>query len=410
MNERPRSLIQIVPSLSPVIDGIGDYALQLARQLRQTCGVETSFIVCDPAWPRHQWSGEFQAVGLGRRTPSLLWASMYLLALRTGEVKSPILLHFSPYGYQKRGCPFWLVHGLETLAKRSSMRVNVAFHELDVDSSKPWSSSYWVPRVQRDLIKRLLNLAAFSYTNTGVHRSKLEAWGGEQVALVPNFSNMGEAEDGTTEQRARQVVIFGRADQRRWTYEKGARALALLCKSIGATRIIDIGSAIPEHTSTEIHGIPIERRGVLPSTAIAAAMRSALANFMYYPIPLLTKSGVHALACASGAVSFIATDGEPSESCPGLTAGLDYFEVTNEDSIPSLADLERLAPAIHQSYRKRSSEVAASIIADGLYRQSDARSTSAFPGGEQQWALSRRKPLEQVSAFGANIANQEVGL
>jgi len=36
--------------LPPEIDGVGDYALSLARQLRLDFGIEMHFIVCDPTW------------------------------------------------------------------------------------------------------------------------------------------------------------------------------------------------------------------------------------------------------------------------------------------------------------------------------------------------------------------------
>ena len=44
------NIIQIVPQLLPVINGVGDYALNLARQLREDFGIETHFIVNDPHW------------------------------------------------------------------------------------------------------------------------------------------------------------------------------------------------------------------------------------------------------------------------------------------------------------------------------------------------------------------------
>lgn len=43
-------MISVVPRLYPAIDGVGDYALTLARQLRSDFGVETRFIIGDPTW------------------------------------------------------------------------------------------------------------------------------------------------------------------------------------------------------------------------------------------------------------------------------------------------------------------------------------------------------------------------
>ena len=44
------NLTAIIPRLPPVVDGIGDYALCLARLLRDNVGIATRFIVTDPAW------------------------------------------------------------------------------------------------------------------------------------------------------------------------------------------------------------------------------------------------------------------------------------------------------------------------------------------------------------------------
>ncbi len=39
------TVIAIVPRLPPAIDGVGDYALNLARQLRKDFNIHTHFIV-----------------------------------------------------------------------------------------------------------------------------------------------------------------------------------------------------------------------------------------------------------------------------------------------------------------------------------------------------------------------------
>ena len=402
MTSSPKSIIQIVPSLSPVVDGIGDYALQLARQLRAQAGIETAFLVCDPMWPGIIGRGEFEAVALQRRSEAALLSALISLSARQND--DPILLHFSPYGYEKRGCPVWLVSALEKLNKRTPGRINIAFHELDVESSRMLSSAYWVPGLQRYLMRRLLRMSAFAYTNTGLHQSKLQAWGRRLVQLIPNFSNIGELDTPPSAQRReREIVVFGRADQRRWTYTRGAEALATVCAGIAATRIVDVGAPIPGQTCPQIAGVPVIRRGLLPADEVAAIMRSALASFMFYPVPLLTKSGVHALACASGTVSFICSDKKFPPICPGLTEGLDYFVVSKWDALPSLPFLESLAPAIYESYKKRTSAVAAQRVAEHLDGSTAAADWCAFSKGTP-WSLSSfdsTNPESSVSSSGS---------
>jgi len=40
-------IIQIIPKLPPAINGLGDYALNLAGQLKDY-KIKTHFVVCDP--------------------------------------------------------------------------------------------------------------------------------------------------------------------------------------------------------------------------------------------------------------------------------------------------------------------------------------------------------------------------
>jgi hypothetical protein len=45
-----RTIYQIVPRLPPLIDGVGDYSLQLARTLRENHNIDSKFIIGDPSW------------------------------------------------------------------------------------------------------------------------------------------------------------------------------------------------------------------------------------------------------------------------------------------------------------------------------------------------------------------------
>ena len=42
-----------------------------------------------------------------------------------------LLIHFSPYSYQKRGWPLWLQHSLKILHGASAARIHILYHELD---------------------------------------------------------------------------------------------------------------------------------------------------------------------------------------------------------------------------------------------------------------------------------------
>ena len=69
-----RQIIQIVPKLPPAIDGLGDYALNIARQLYKDFGVKTHFVVGDPAWvgAEHPFTTRWLTVS-GSAEPPTTW-------------------------------------------------------------------------------------------------------------------------------------------------------------------------------------------------------------------------------------------------------------------------------------------------------------------------------------------------
>ena len=89
----PSDLITIVPRLPPAADGVGDYALGLARQLRLSFGIETRFVVGDPSW-----AGDEQAEGFGVSRLGVRAADELLRALPQGR-QAAVLLHYVGYGY-----------------------------------------------------------------------------------------------------------------------------------------------------------------------------------------------------------------------------------------------------------------------------------------------------------------------
>src|SRR5437879_828476 len=143
-------ILQIVPRLPPTISGVGDYSFLLAQELRRAHDIETRFIVSDPSWEDSTERAEngnrkveseldgFPVYRLQRRS-----ADQLLFVLSAAGMAPTVLLHYVGYGYEKRGCPFWLVNGLEAWRKaQSSRRLVTMFHELFA-SGPPWRSSFW---------------------------------------------------------------------------------------------------------------------------------------------------------------------------------------------------------------------------------------------------------------------------
>ena len=96
------AVLQIVPRLPGSLDGVGDYASQLAYQLRVAFGIDTKFI----------------APPFSFETPNEL------------PDCSGIILHYVNYGYQNRGVPRHLAPVLRQLKQKIGGRFVTIFHEL----------------------------------------------------------------------------------------------------------------------------------------------------------------------------------------------------------------------------------------------------------------------------------------
>ena len=361
------NLIQIVPGLLPQFDGIGDYAMQIARRLRERHKIDTSFIVGDPSWGGGNVEG-FHATKIVARTSSGLLDAVTECERMIQADPVPVLLHFSPYGYQKRGYPHWLQRALERWPSSRRAKLNIVFHELDVHSSRPWKSAFWVSPLQRNLIRHISKLGNFRYTNAEFYRHDLEEWGSGRMALIPNFSTVGEPTTNPPfKERSRDIVVFGRSAQRRANYQRGSSALASLCRLIGAKRIIDIGEPIPDHTVAHIEGFPVVRCGILKVEEVNQWMSKSVGSFICYPIPLLPKSSVYAVSCAHGTIPFIFDPQRNEFSCPGLVPGEDYIPLSRITSEQPLPSLEVLSATVFDKYQSRSSSAAAAKLSCYLF-------------------------------------------
>ena len=185
-------VIQIVPELPPVVGGIGDHALLLMRELRML-GIGTVFVVPDRGRPCPRPGPLPEASGVVLVAPSADATAERLDALRPDAV----LVHYSGYGYAKRGAPVWLVEGLRRWRARAPhRRLAVMFHELWACGT-PWTSSFWMSPVQRALVSALLRLADALLTSTDLYARRLRRLAPERapVAVLSVPSNIGEPDE-----------------------------------------------------------------------------------------------------------------------------------------------------------------------------------------------------------------------
>lgn len=170
-------ITHIVPLFAPAIDGVGDYALRLARNLRERFDLPSRFLVCDPAWINGGAIDGFEALGP-------IGCSKQSLAARIGDA-STILLHYVGYGYDRNGAPEWLANALnEWSAATPGARLLTVFHEI-WSQGPPWRKVFYVAPKQKRLAVELLKLSEHAFTSTIWMAAELERMRPGHVTRLP---------------------------------------------------------------------------------------------------------------------------------------------------------------------------------------------------------------------------------
>ena len=240
-----------------------------------------------------------------------------------------VLLHYVGYGYAKRGCPIWLVKGLENcLLEYPNLRLMVIFHELFA-FGLPWQSSFWTSLYQRWLSAKLAKLASACCASW---RQSAE-WLGEKapkhrgrVACSPVFSNVGEASQlPGFERRHPHLVVFGGVATRSRAYAWNIERMEHALKELQISQIVDIG---PPCSTPPKMSIPIVFRGCLPANKVSAEMSISRFGYFNCPIDCLSKSGVFAAYAAHGLVP-LCSQRNAKPNFEGLESGVHLLNLEN---------------------------------------------------------------------------------
>ena len=361
-------ILHIVPRFPPSISGVGDYAYLLAHQLRAAHGIQSRFLVCDPSWSAELEMSGFQVERCGGREAGEL-------ARRMSESGMPetALLHYVGYGYHKRGCPLWLVRGLESWKRADERRrLVVMFHELYA-FGPPWSSSFWTSPVQRALVKFLARMSDHSMTNLKSSRrslARLTSRSENHFSLLPVFSNVGEphALSAWGNRRAR-LVVFGDPAWRRQAYFAHQAALENTCAAFSLDEIVDIGSpcgALPHLR------VPCVSKGNLPAEQVSEELLNARLGFFTYPAAYLAKSGIFAAYAAHGLAPVTYAE-NVADNDDGLRER-DHFVSIGSWYSYGAGEIKRVAEAAREWYARHKISAQATCYAEilqSVHRESE---------------------------------------
>ena len=312
----------IVPRLPPAVDGVGDYALNLAKQMRQDFGLVTDFIIGDP-----NWSGQAFVDGFAvKQVADCSRAALLELLPRDQHPTTPVLLHYVGYGYARRGCPSWLVEGLECWRKAlTNGHLVTMFHELYA-FGPIWTSQFWTSPLQRNLAARLVRLSDRCLTSKQGYAeiiNKLGQGKHSTIPALPVFSNIGEPQHLTSLlERSRRLVVFGGRGPRSRVYQNSQLALQRTCLELEIDEILDIGPTL-DFEIDPVNGIPIICMGVKSAQDISNLLLNSVVGFFNYHTEYLTKSTIFAAYCAHGLLPIGMS--YKGKEVDGLKAGKHYW-------------------------------------------------------------------------------------
>ncbi|MCM1984608.1 glycosyltransferase family 1 protein [Lyngbya confervoides] len=351
-------IIQIVPRLPPAIDGVGDYAYCLARQMRQDFGIQTYFIGCDPNGIRAADLDGFPVSWLDRHS------AFDLFSLLKHHPGVNILLHYVGYGYAKRGCPTWLVNALDQWhSSNSNARLVTMFHEVYA-SGPPWSSSFWLSSLQKQLATRLARLSDHCVTSKDLYAKILQQMSQgkhTQISALPVFSTIGEPEQVLQLQdRDRQLVIFGRPGNRLQVYQSSLKKLTHICENLNIQKVLDIGAPIGQ-TPSSVSGVPIIKMGSKTAAQLSNLFSTSIAGFLDYNSDYLGKSTIFAAYCAYGMLPISAQCS--TQTIDGIVPGKHYWFLDQSQTDPkNWAELQAIADNAHFWYQTHSLSIQTKVF------------------------------------------------
>ena len=243
------------------------------------------------------------------------------------QQRCSVLLHFSGYGYDKRGLCNWLLHALRDAQQRLGPRLRIVtlFHELSA-SSPPWQSAFWLGPMQARIARQLAALSAAVATNTAQHAQWLRAQAGVSLAVQfpvhvrPVFSNFPQPpQRPAIAAREPAMIVFGSAATRARALRRLAAHAAML-QSLGIESLTEVGpGAQSVHPS---HPLPQQQLGTLLPADVSRQLLRHRYALIDYPSHCLAKSSVFAAYAAHGCAVLNTADPEPDADA--LRAGQHY--------------------------------------------------------------------------------------
>ncbi|MEM1256114.1 MAG: hypothetical protein AAGI69_27055 [Cyanobacteria bacterium P01_H01_bin.21] len=342
MAAQPTRILQIVPRIFPDVDGVGDYALQLAHQLCDRNQILSDFLVFRPNPKLQPRVDQFPVHRLDNHT-------VQGVLDRLPANVSTVLLQYSnyPYLHGKLDAPMWLVDALKAL-KHKGLRIVVMFHELPTLRYR----QIRCPNViQRRVSRGLAQVADVVITNNIAFQQTLAQWTKSPVHCIPNFSTIGALEQVTPlSERKRSLIVFGSSDRTR-VYRNNTETINRICHILDINILYDVGRPVEwDDSSLDVN---VARTGFLPAIEVSQLLAESLAGvFDYRRFPQnLAKSTVYAAYCSHGLLPICNGSGlKPQDK---IMANHHYVVTSSLEEFAQPSSLQAIAHNAYAHYQTR---------------------------------------------------------
>jgi Glycosyl transferase 4-like domain len=359
------TLIQVVPRRTAEPSGVADYALALARALRANRDANSVFLSGTPPADATPVEDGWETVCVPKREAPSLADTLQLLSAESNA--RAVVLHFSGYGYEKRGVPVWLVQGLQIWRRRAGrVPLLTIFHELYA-TGRPWQRSFWVSPFQKNTARNILKLSSAAITPTDLYKKRLSEWrdgDATEITAMPVFSNMGEPGCGPAPcARTAAAVVFGLAGVEDYIFGIYRSEIERIISTLGIEKIFDVGPRLSAMPGT-LAGVPVISKGVLPQGAVSELLQRARFGFVAYPLDFVAKSGVFAAYAAHGVVPIVLSDKQGTFD--GLQPARHFLDGLRLGTSAGAEDLTSIQHQLFTWYTSHSLKVQAEFLANSI--------------------------------------------
>ena len=345
-------ILQIVPRAPGLHDGVGDYALKLAEQLRSDHERETIFAAA--------------AVTSDSRVQNFDVVAPLAIAEHECAHCHDVILHYVNYGYHKRGLPTHLSSMVQRLKQTCGGRLVTIFHELYA-SAPPWRSAFWLQPAQKAIARAIARLSDACVVSSETMRDLLRRLSPtSEIAVHPVVSALGEPNlsiDQFVRRDPHRWVIFGGTHLLQRSLSTFRHRLSVIPESFFPHELYVLGGE--ENPTThrdlgEIRGIACHYRPRIEASAASEILSSCSFGWIDYfrqhsvPTAAILKSGSFASYCAHGVIPILPHEGSvialQGDQLPGP-----YFIETNRTHLPALPDRAKTSACIYEWYRRHAS-------------------------------------------------------